>query len=154
MPWVVSGTVLPPAKSSAKLVKELLESQWPTTSYDPVKSRIKFGLSTWDKSGDIQIHVNTEPAQTRPFVIGGSAQEVTDPVSIRIFLRKNTRTVPDTLESMQYKVEEICLDNQSTLATGYTFRFDGWGAVFEADNLKDVWQLEGRATAIYCLLKA
>lgn len=154
MPQVISGTGTDLTKTVAKLVKELLENNWPTSAYDPVKADIGFGNGIWDDYGDIDIHVNTETSESRPVVMGGTVSEIFDPVTIHIYVKKNTDEVPDTLGSAQRKAEEIIKDNMSGLGQGIPIiNFNGWDRVFEDDNLKDVWQVTGRATAIYWRIK-
>jgi hypothetical protein len=154
MPQVIAGTGSALSKTIAKLVKELLDNNWPTAAYDPVKADVTFGLGTWDNYGDIDIHVNTDVSTSQAEDAGGTMSKIVDPVLIKIYVRKNTEEVPDTVGSAQRKAEEIIKDNMMNLGQGIPLiRFDGWNEILEEDNLKDVWQTTGRASAIYWLAK-
>ena len=152
MPQVIAGTGVPLSKTIAKLVKELLENNWPTSAYDPLKADIGFGLGTWDDYGDIDIHVNTDVSTSQAEDSGGTYTKIIDPVLIKIYVRKNADEIPDNIGNAQRKAEEIIKDNMRTLGQGIPLiRFDGWNEILEEDNLKDVWQTTGRASAIYWL---
>lgn len=150
MPQVIAGQGTDLTKSVAKLVKELLDNNWPIAAYDPVKADVTFGLGTWDNYGDIDIHVNTDVSTSEAEDAGGVLSKVVDSVLIKIYVRKNTDEIPDTVASAQRKAEEIIKDNMSNLGQGIPLmRFEGWDQIFEDDSLLDVWQTTGRASAIY-----
>jgi hypothetical protein len=154
MPQVIAGQSTDLTKTVAQLVKELLEANWPTTAYDVLRADIGFGLGTWDDYGDIDIHVNAAEGESETYDIGGTFSKVTDPVVIHLFYRKNVEEIPDLVGKAQRKVEEIIKDNMRNLGQGIPMLlWNGWGEVFEDDNLKDVWHAQGRASAIYWRVK-
>lgn len=150
MPQVIAGQGSDLTKTVAKLVKELLENNWPTSAYDPLKSEIDFSLGTWNAYGDIDISVMPDSGESLPYDTSGGYSKVTDPVLIKLWVRKNAEEIPDTVGSAQRKIEEIIKDNLRTLGQGITMLiFNGWDEVLEDDNLQDVWLATGRASAIY-----
>jgi hypothetical protein len=150
MPQVIAGQPTDLQKSVAELVRDLLYANWPTAGYDVLRDDISFGLGTWDDYGDIDIHVNAAAGTSEPYVLGWSYSKVTDPVIIRLFYRKNSEEIPAELSKVQRKVEEIIKDNVANLGQGITMiRWDGWGDIFEDENIKDVWVANGTASAIY-----
>jgi len=154
MPTVIAGQVSDLTKTVAVLVKELLYNNWPTTAFTPLRSNVRFGNGTFDKYRDLHIHVNRIEGDSEPYTADGTYTKIIDPVSIHIFVRKNSDEVPDTLGIMQRKVEEIIRSNMSTLGQGITLIiFDRWSDDFEEDNLKDVWHGTGTARAVYWRVK-
>jgi hypothetical protein len=150
MPWVIAGTASDLSKTVAQLVKELLENNWPTAAFDPLKADIGFGLDTWDNYGDIDIHVNADNQFSRYNLIGGTQAENTDHVAIRLYVRKNIEEIPTNMGNAQRKIEEIIRDNVGSLGQGiHLILWDGWDPIFIDPNLMDVWQAVGRAHAIY-----
>jgi len=154
MPQVIAGTASDLTKTVSQLVKELLENNWPTSAYDPLKSAIGFGLGTWDDYGDIDIHVQSERGQSKPFFIGWKYSMIVDPVLIHLYVKSNTEEIPSNMGNAQRKIEEIIKDNASSLGQGIQIlRFDGWDRIFEDNNLQSVWHATGRASAIYWKVK-
>jgi hypothetical protein len=154
MPQVVAGTVSDLTKAVTQLVKELLENNWPTSAFDPLKTDIGFGLDTWDNYGDIDIHVTANQQISEPYTIGWSQSRIRDSVIISLFVRKNQQEIPVNMGNAQRKVEEIIKDNATALGQGVTaIRFDGWDKVVIDTNLVDVWRVNGKATAIYFKVK-
>lgn len=150
-PQIIAGTASDLTKTVAQLVKELLESNWPTSAFDPLASEIGFGLDTWDDYGDIDIHVTSGQSVSQPNVIGWSRSRVMDSVNIALFVRKNQQEIPLNMGNAQRKIEEIIKDNAAGgLGQGVTIlRWDGWDRVAIDTNLVDVWRVNGKATAIY-----
>src|SRR5215510_11622762 len=141
MPQVVSGTASPLTSSVTKLVRDLLENNWPTSAYDPLRSDIGFGLSTWDDYGDIDIHVTQDRVVSVPDTIGWGRSKVTEPALITLFLRKNQQEIPATFGNAQRMIEQIVKDNAASLGQGIAMlRWDGWDRIVIADSLKEVWQ--------------
>lgn len=154
MPQIIAGQSTDLTKTVAVLVKELLENNWPTVTYDPIKSDVGFGIDTWDDYGDIDIHVNPDRAISIPATIGWGYSRVRDRITIHLFVRKNREAAPDTLGSAERKIEEIIKDNATTLGQGvHMLHWDGWDRVFIDNNLKDIWHAIGRASAIYWKVK-
>jgi hypothetical protein len=154
MPQVIAGQGTDLTKTVAQLVKELLENNWPTSAYNPLKSEIGFGLGTWDNYGDIDIHVQAERGISRPFTIGWQYSQVLDPVLIHLFVRSNTEELPVNMGNAQRKIEEIIKDNATALGQGVQMlRWDGWERIFEDKNLQDIWHAIGKASAIYWRVK-
>ena len=150
MPQVIAGTASDLTKTVSQLVKELLENNWPTSAFDPLKADIGFGLDTWDDYGDLDIHVGADRGISVPHTIGWARTKVTDPVVINLFVRKVQEEIPANMGNAQRKIEEIIKDNAATLGQGVQIlRWDGWNNVFLDNNLKDVWHAIGRASAIY-----
>jgi hypothetical protein len=133
---------------------ELLQSQWPVSAYDPLASDIGFGLGTWDNYGDIDIHVTADRTVSTTDVIGGNRSMVTENVLVTLFVRKNADAIPDNMGAAQRMIEQIIKENMLTLGQGITsLTFGGWDRIVIRDNLQDVWQVAGHATAIYWLVK-
>jgi hypothetical protein len=155
MPQIIAGQGSDLSKTVAQLVKELLENNWPTSAYDPLKSDIGFGMGTWDSYGDIDIHVNADKSISSPLTIGWSRSQIYDPVTINLFIKTNQENAPPTnMITAKTKIEEIIKDNAAALGQGITaLRFDGWDPTFQDTNLKDVWKAVGHATAIYFRVK-
>ena len=154
MPQVIAGQATDLTKTVAKLTKELLQNNWPTTGYSPPKSDIRFGLGTFDGYRDIHIHVNPAEGTSEPYTVGWEYSKITDPVSINVYVRKVADEIPDSMGNVTRKVEEIIKDNVANLGQGITMiRFDRWGDVLEDDNLQDVWRCSGLASAIYWRVK-
>lgn len=155
MPQIVAGTASALTKTISKMVKELLETNWPTSAYDPLASDIGFGLDTWDNYGDIDIHVTPDRTSSVPATIGWTYSKVTENVFITLYVRKNSDTVPDSFGAGQRMIEQIIKDHAASLGQGVTMlRFDGWDRLLVKDNLEDVWQCIGHAAAIYWLVKS
>jgi hypothetical protein len=153
-PQIIAGTASDLTKAIPQLVKELLENNWPTSAYDPLKSEIDFGLDTWNNYGDIDIHVKADKSFSTPQTIGWSRSMINDPVLIHLFVKKNQEEIPTSMGNAQRKIEEIIKDNAASLGQGVTaIRFDGWEPIIIDNNLKDVWHAIGRATAIYFRVK-
>lgn len=153
-PQIIAGTGADLTKTVAQLVKELLESAWPVSAFDPLKADIKFGLDTWDNYGDIQIHVTAEKSFSQPMTLGWTRSQVMDPVLINLYVRKNQEEIPLNIGNAQRKIEEIIKDNAASLGQGVTaIRWDGWDRVVIDNNLKDVWLAIGHATGIYFKVK-
>lgn len=127
MPQIIAGTASNLTKTIAVLVKELLETNWPTSAYSPVASEIGFGIDTWDDYGDIDIHVNPSKSITLPFTIGGGYTSTKDTVTINVFVRSNQQEVPPTLGNAERKVEEIINDNGTSLGEGVQMLHWGGG---------------------------
>lgn len=154
MPLVISGQSTDLTKTVAVLVKELLYNNWPQAAFTPLRSDIRFGNGTFDKYRDLHIHVNRAEGESEPYTPDGTYTKVIDPVTIHIFVRKNSDEVPTTLGIMQRKVEEIIRTNVNGLGQGITILiFNRWADDFEEDNLKDVWHGTGYARAIYWRVK-
>ena len=154
MPQVIAGQVSDLTKTVSQLVKELLEAQWPTSAYDPLKTDIGFGLDTWDGYGDIDIHVNPGLALSRPTTIGWRYSQVVDRVRINLFVRANQQEIPVNAGNAQRKIEEIVKDNAGSLGQGVQIlRWDGWETPSFDKNLNDIWHAIGRASAIYWKVK-
>lgn len=150
MPQVIAGTASDLTKTVARLVMELIRDNWPLTGIDPAKSNIGFGLGTWDDYGDVDIHVTASAGTSEPYDLSGGLSKVTDPVLVKIFVRKNQEEIPDNVGTAQRQVEQIIKDNITSLGQGITMlRWDGWDDIYEDDNLRDVWTAPGRASAIY-----
>lgn len=150
MPQIIAGTASDLTKTVAQLVKELLESAWPSSAFDPLNTDIGFGLDTWDDYGDIDIHVTADKSFSMPDTIGWIRSKVTDPVLITLFVRKNTDFIPVNMGNAQRKIEEIVKDNAAGLGQGIPIlRWDGWEQIVIDNNLKDVWQVKGHASAVY-----
>lgn len=150
MPQVIAGTASNLTKTIAVMVKELLETNWPTSAYSPLQSEIGFGIDTWDDYGDIDIHVNPSKSHSIPFTIGWAYTETKDTVTINVFVRSNQHEVPPTLGSTERKIEEIITDNATTLGDGVQMlHWDGWDREFIDNNLRDTWHAVGRASATY-----
>src|SRR5580765_5591044 len=134
MPQIVAGTASALTKTIAKMVKELLETNWPTSAYDPVAADIGFGLDTWDNYGDIDIHVTPDRTNSVPSTIGWTYSKVTENVFVTLYVRKNTDTIPDSFGSAQRMIEQIIKDNAASLGQGVTMlRFDGWDRLLVKD---------------------
>jgi hypothetical protein len=155
MPLVIAGTASDLTKTVSELVKELLENNWPTSAYNPLKSEIGFGLGTWDEYGDIDIHVQADRGVSRAATIGWRYTMVTDPVLIHLYVKSNTEEIPPNMGNAQRKIEEIVKVNAATgLGQGIqVLRWDGWERIFEDKNLQDVWHAIGRTSAIYWKVK-
>lgn len=154
MPQVIAGTASDLTKTVSQLVKELLENNWPTSAFDPLKADIGFGVDWWDDYGDIDIHVNQDRGSSRPATIGWSYSMVVDPVLINLFVRANKDEIPSNMGNAQRKIEEIVKDNAASLGQGVQMlRWDGWERPFFDNNLRDVWHVIGRATAVYWKVK-
>ena len=155
MPQVIAGTASDLTKTVSQLVKELLENNWPTSAFDPLKTDIGFGLDTWDDYGDIDIHVTeANRVLSTPYSIGWGYSKVIDPVRIDLYVRKAQEEIPANMGNAQRKIEEIVKDNAATLGQGVQIlRWDGWERLFSDNNLKDVWHAIGRASAIYWKVK-
>jgi hypothetical protein len=154
MPQIIAGQGSDLTKAVPQLVKELLENNWPTSAYDPLKSEIDFGLDTWNNYGDIDIHVKADKSFSVPQTIGWGRSMINDPVLIHLFVKKNQEEIPTSMGNAQRKIEEIIKDNAAALGQGVTaIRFDGWEPIVIDNNLKDVWHAIGRATAIYFRVK-
>jgi hypothetical protein len=154
MPQIIAGTASDLTKTVAQLVKELLENNWPTSAYNPLKSEIGFGLGTWDEYGDIDIHIQSERGVSRPFTIAWKYSMIIDPVLIHLYMKSNTEEIPPNMGNAQRKIEEIIKDNMSSLGQGISIlRFDGWDRVFEDNNIQSVWHAIGKASAIYWKVK-
>lgn len=154
MPQVIAGQGADLTKTVSQLVKELLEAQWPTSAFDPLKADIGFGTDTWDDYGDIDIHVNPDRATSSPFTIGWKYSMVVDPVLINLFVRANQHEIPVNAGNAQRKIEEIVKDNAASLGQGVQMlKWDGWERPFFDNNLKDIWHAIGRANAIYWKVK-
>lgn len=154
MPQVIAGTVSDLTKTVAQLVKELLESNWPVSGYDPLASDIGFGLDVWDNYGDIDIHVTAGVSVSQPSTLGWTRSRVLDPVVISLFVRKNQDVIPQNMGNAQRKIEEIVKDNAGNLGQGINIlRWDGWDKLAIDNNLTDVWRVNGKATAIYFKVK-
>ena len=150
MPQVIAGTASDLTKTISVLVKELLDTNWPAAPFDPAKLDTKFGVDTWDDYGDIQIHVNQDRGFSQPVTLGWSYSMVVDPVLIHLFVRANREEIPSNMGNAQRKIEEIVKDNAASLGQGVQMlRWDGWERPFFDTNLRDVWHVFGRATAIY-----
>lgn len=150
MPQIIAGTGTDLTKTVSQLVKELLETNWPTSAFDPLNTDIGFGLDTWDDYGDIDIHVTADKSFSMPDTIGWIRSKVTDPVLITLFVRKNTDFIPVNMGNAQRKIEEIVKDNAASLGQGIPIlRWDGWEQIVIDNNLKDVWQVKGHASAVY-----
>lgn len=154
-PQIIAGTASDLTKTVAQLVKELLENNWPTSAFDPLKSEIGFGLDTWDDYGDIDIHVVAGPSTSQPDTIGWFRSKVVDSVVIHLYVRKNQEEIPINMGNAQRKIEEIVKDNAgSGLGQGIAMlRWDGWNPIVIDNNLKDVWHGIGKASAIYFKVK-
>jgi hypothetical protein len=154
MPQIIAGTASDLTKTVAQLVKEVLENNWPTSGYNPLKSEIGFGLGTWDNYGDIDIHVQSERGESKPYFIGWKYSMIVDPVLIHLYVKSNTEELPINVGNAQRKIEEIINDNASTLGQGIQMlRFDGWERVAEDTNLQSIWHAIGKASAIYWKVK-
>ena len=154
MPQIIAGTGTDLTKTVSQLVKELLENNWPTSAFDPLKVDIKFGLDTWDNYGDIQLHVNADKSTSIPSTLGWNRSQVMDTVAIHLYVRKNQEEIPLNMGNAQRKIEEIIKDNAASLGQGVTaIRWDGWDPIFIDKNLKDVWHGIGRTTAVYFKVK-
>lgn len=154
MTQIIAGTVSDLTKTVSQLVKELLESNWPTSAFDPLASDVGFGLDTWDDYGDIDIHVTANQMVSQPSSIGWTQSKVMDSVIISLFVRKNQQEIPVNMGNAQRKIEGIIKDNATGLGQGVTaIRFDGWDKVAIDTNLVDVWRVNGKATAIYFKVK-
>lgn len=154
MPVVIAGQLTDLTKTVAVLTKELLYNNWPTAAFTPLRADVRFGTGTFDKYKDLHIHVNRAEGESESYTIDGSYTKVIDPVSIHVFVRKNTDEVPDTLGIMQRKIEEIIRTNVGNLGQGIPMvLFGQWSDDFEEDNLKDVWHGTGSARAIYWRVK-
>ena len=154
MPQVIAGTSVDFDKTRPKMVKELLENNWPTSAFDPLKADIGFGLDTWDNYGDIDIHVNADNAFSEPYTTDGRMSRNTDGVIIHLYVRRNVEELPDNMGNAQQKIEEIIKDNIGSLGTGVLadkllLIWRGWDPIFIDPNLMDVWQAVGRAQVIY-----
>ena len=150
MPQIIAGTASDLTKTVSQLVKELLENNWPTSAFDPLKTDIGFGTDTWDDYGDIDIHVNPDAASSKPATIGWGYSQVVDPVFIHLFVRANQQEIPVNAGNAQRKIEEIVKDNAGALGQGVQIlRWDGWDRPFFKNNLNDTWQATGKASAIY-----
>lgn len=156
MTQIIAGQATDLTKTIAELVRDLLYNNWPTATYDPVRADVDFGMETWNDYGDIDIHVTAEPATSRPLTIGWLMSQVIDPVLISLYVRKNQQTIPtSSLGGAQRKIEEIIKDNAASLGQGVQMlRFDGWGRLNEGNTIKDVWRINGRASAIYFRVKS
>jgi hypothetical protein len=153
-PQIIAGQGSDLTKTVAQLIKELLENNWPTSAFDPLKSDIGFGLDTWDDYGDIDIHVNADRSISEPMTIGWGRSKIMDPVSIHLFVRKNQEEIPSNMGNAQRKIEEIVKDNAAALGQGVTaLRWDGWDPIVMDKSLKDIWHGVGHATAIYFKVK-
>jgi hypothetical protein len=154
MPTIIAGQLTDLTKTVAKLVKELIQNNWPIAAYSPLKSEIRFGLGTFDGYRDIHIHVNPAEGESEPDCLGWSYYKVTDPVTINVFVRKNTEEIPDSLGNVQRKIEEIIRENVGNLGQGITaIKWNRWGDAFQDDSLEDVWRISGYASAIYWRVK-
>jgi len=154
MPQVIAGTASDLTNTIAELVKNLLETNWPTSAYDPLKSEVDFGLDTWNDYGDIDIMVNADKCTSQPATIGWTYSAITESVTINLFVRKNTQAIPSSLGSAQRKIESIIKDNAASLGQGVTaIRFDGWDPVNAGNTILDVWKITGRASAIFFRVK-
>ena len=154
MPQVIAGTASDLTKTVSQLVKELLENNWPTSAYNPMKSEIGFGLGSWDDYGDIDIHVQADRAESRPFTLGWRYNKVRDPVLIHLYIRSNTEELPSNMGNAQRKIEEIIKDNATSLGEGIQMlRWDGWERISEDNNIQSVWHAIGKASAIYWKVK-
>jgi hypothetical protein len=154
MPQIIAGTGTDLTKTVAQLVKELLENNWPTSAFDPLKTDIGFGLDTWDDYGDIDIHVKADKMASIPMTLGWTRSMINDSVAVNLYVRKNADEIPLNMGNAQRKIEEIVKDNAAALGQGVTaIRWDGWDPVFIDNNLKDVWHAIGHATAIYFKVK-
>lgn len=155
MTQIITGTTSDLTKTVAQLVKELLENNWPTVGFDPLKSDIGFGLDVWDDYGDIDIHVTAGPSVSSPATLGWTYSRIIDAAVITLYVRKNVDFIPTNMGNAQRKIEEIIKDNASALGQGIMMlRWDGWEKVFIANNLVDVWQGVGRCSAIYFKVKS
>jgi hypothetical protein len=153
MTQIVAGTGSALTKTVSQLVKELLETNWPTSAYDPLNTDIGFGLDTWDDYGDIDIHVTADKVVSAPDTIGWGRSKVTEAVFVNLFVRKNTDQIPTNMGNAQRKIEEIIKDNAASLGQGVTMtRWDGWDPVKMDNSLNDVWKVVGHASAIYFLV--
>lgn len=154
MPQQIAGQGADLTKTVSQLVKELLEAQWPTSAFDPLKTDIKFGLDIWDDYGDIQMHINQDRGLSSPDTIGWGRSRVIDPVLINLFMRANQEQIPSNFGNTQRKIEEIIKDNAANLGQGVQMlRFDGWERPFFDNNLKDIFHAILRVTAIYWKVK-
>jgi hypothetical protein len=154
MTVVVAGTGSDLTASVTSIIRDLLANNWPGSAYDPVASDVGFGLTTWDNYGDIDIHITTDTTSNMPDAIGSTIYRVRDRVIITLFVRKNADTIPDSMGNAQRMVNKIITENALTLGQGInSVTFDGWDRIIIRDNLQDVWQVAGHATAIYWLVK-
>ena len=154
MPQVIAGQGTDLTKTVSQLVMELLQNNWPTSAFDPLKTDVKFGTDTWDDYGDIQIHVNPDRGSSMPTTIGWRYSQVTDPVRINLFMRANQEQIPVNSGNAQRKIEEIVKDNAASLGQGVQIlRWDGWEQPFFDSNIKDTWHAIARASAVYWKVK-
>lgn len=154
MPQIIAGQASDLTKTVSQLVKELLENNWPTSAYDPLKAEIGFGTDTWDDYGDIDIHVNPGLVFSRPTTIAWRYSRVEDRVLINLFVRANQQEIPVNAGNAQRKIEEIVKDNAGSLGQGVQMlRWDGWERPFFDTNIKDTWHAIGRASAMYWKVK-
>ena len=115
MPQVIAGQATDLTESVAKLTKDLIQNNWPTSNYSPLKPDIRFGLGTWDGYRDIHIHINPAEGESELYSLGGNYSKVRDPVSINVYVRKNSDEIPDTVGNVTRKVAEIIKDNVANL---------------------------------------
>lgn len=154
MTEIVAGTVSGLTKTVSVLVKELLESQWPVTAFDPLASDIGFGLDVWDNYGDVDIHVTADRVTSETATIGAKYSRVAEAVYITLYVRKNAQEIPPNMGAAQRMIEQIVKDNATALGQGIpVLQWNGWDKITISQNLLDVWQVVGRATAIYFLAK-
>jgi len=151
---IVAGTNSGLTATVSSLVRDLLANNWPTSGFDPLASDIGFGLDVWDNYGDIDIHITADRTVSVPSTIGWTYSKVSETVQITLFVRKNADTIPSNMGAAQRMIEQIVKDNATALGQGVTMlRWDGWDRIFIAPSTQDVWQVVGRATAVYWLVK-
>ena len=154
MPQVIAGTASDLTKTVSVLVKELLETNWPTSAFDPLKADIGFGIDTWDDYGDIDIHVNPDRSLSAPFTIGWGYSRVVDRVSIHLYVRKVQEEVPANMGNAERRIEQIIKDNATTLGQGVqVLVWNGWDREFLDNNLGDIWHAIARASTVYWKVK-
>lgn len=120
MSQVISGTGADLPKLDEVIVKEFIESKYPTSAIDPIKSKIKFstmGFSTKSYS------ITFEGAGVTPTVISNASYKVIKYVSrvvIHIWCMRNKPEIPQQLYTMQNQVEKIINTNTRGLSYGIT----------------------------------
>jgi len=120
-PYVVAGQAQDLAKYPTHIIKELLETLYPTNEPPlPPKSAVKFALDRFLDTADVQISVLEEVkgTKTRQSIGVNSLWEFMYMPVIHVWVRINAETRPFQIDDIKNWIDSIITDNENTMPYG------------------------------------
>ena len=116
MSQVIAGQATDLPKSMSYILKELIENNYPTSGYTPIKSKIFFSTEGFNvnKSYGISVQKNGSPVKTPKSLGQNRLEQYIQSMIIHVWVKRNQPEEPTELFNICQKIETIVNTNRRT----------------------------------------